>query len=170
MKRKILNNGYFPEFELFGVPIFVHWTFPAGGAFLALFLGRFELGYILPLIYAYSILILVHEFGHAFGAWRAGMRVYKISIDGGGGWCYADEPWYFRELLVFYAGGVIAQIVLLMVTLSFIFTFGQPTTTGLSLVVFVFTYVNIITLVINLIPYRDNDGAKLLHIIRLRLK
>lgn len=85
MQRGIFHKGYFPSFTLFGVPVSIHWSFPAAGIFLSIFLGNSELGYILPLISSYTLLIIFHEFGHAIGAWSVGMKVHEITVDGSGG-------------------------------------------------------------------------------------
>ena len=166
MRRGIFHKGYFPSFSLFGVPVSIHWSFPAAGIFLSIFLGNSELGYILPLIAAYTLLIIFHEFGHAIGAWSAGMKVYEITIDASGGWCRADEPRHFKQKFFLYAGGLLTQLAVFMVTVFFLAIFGQPSNTALNLTVFVFTVVNGILFVTNLIPYGENDGKKIYNLIK----
>jgi hypothetical protein len=153
---------------MYGVPVFIHWTFFVGGLGIAFVFGQGQLNSIFPLIIAYVLLILIHELGHAYGAKIAGSEVYRIEVKGSGGWCYAEDNFYFMEKLVFYAGGLIAQVILFFLTIIFLFIFGQPSSNFLSLMLFVFTFINGIVFFINLFPYGENDGKKIYDLIRNR--
>lgn len=166
----MIKNGYFPHFKLFGIPVLIHWSYPIGALIVASLLGDFKLARILPAIYSYTLLIVIHELGHAFFAKVAKSKILKITLDGMGGWCYIDEPRGFWELLLFYTGGLIAQLLLLLVTLAVISVLGKPSTEGLQVVVYMFTFFNIVLIIGNLIPYSENDGKKIYELVRSKNK
>ena len=84
----MLKNGYFPQFKLFRIPVLIHWSYPIGAVLLAILIGDQKLNRIFPAIYSYTLLILVHELGHAFFAKIGKSKILKITLDGLGGWCY----------------------------------------------------------------------------------
>lgn len=148
--------------------MYVHWTFPAGGLFVAYFLGDVTWLSALCLIFAYSTLILVHEFGHAFAAKYFSHNVRAVLLTGAGGWCLVDEPDTFGSKAAFYSGGLVAQFLALCLVTILLVAFGNPESLVLSSFVVVFTAVNVVLMVINIIPYKGNDGEALWALIRDR--
>lgn len=161
MQPLIPQKGYIGPFTTMKTSVFIHWTFPVGGIFVAFFLGDVTWGTIVPLVVAYTTLILIHELGHAFAAIAAGSKVYVVLITGAGGWCFADEPNSLRSRFAFYAGGIIAQILVLLFTVLLLITFGNPSSKVINLFALVFTLVNFILIVINLLPSEGTDGRKI---------
>ncbi|WP_427500657.1 hypothetical protein ACQE3E_13560 [Methylomonas sp. MED-D] len=169
MENRIPKSGYIGRFSIRNVPIFIHWTFPVGGVFFAFFLGNPTLIRTLPLVAAYTILIIFHELGHAIAAKMYSSKVHCILVTGAGGWCIAEKPKSFSACLLFYAGGVIAQLLLLLATTLYIVTFGSPESKVLGPFVFVFTLVNAVLIIINLIPAGKSDGMRLVAAFRERI-
>lgn len=142
MQPRISQKGYLVPFNYRKTPVLIHWTFPVGGIFVAFFLGDVTWGTTIPLIVGYTMLILIHEFGHAYAAAAAGSKVQAMLVTGAGGWCFADEPGSLSSRFAFYAGGIIAQALVLFIAVFFIVAFGNPDSKVLNLFILVFTVVN----------------------------
>jgi len=166
MQPRIPQKGYLGPFSYRKTPVLVHWTFPVGGVFVAFFLGDVTWGTTIPLIVAYTTLILIHEFGHAFAAAAAGSKVQAVLITGAGGWCFADEPVSLSSRFAFYAGGIIAQALVLFVAVVFLAVFGNPDSKILNLFILVFTVVNFVLILINVFPSEGTDGRKIWDLFR----
>ena len=132
-----MPSGSYFHLPLFGLPIFVHWTAPAVGAGAA-FIGVVMQG---PLTFVLSLWLTVFVVIviHEIGHAVAGRIV--------GGWC--------------------GQALLLALTLLASRPWGTPGSAlldGLGLVVLI--SINLIVFVISVIPNGDNDGAKVLSLLR----
>lgn len=159
--NRIPKYGYIGPLHVRNIPIYIHWTFPVGGLFIAFFLGNVSWETAPPMVAAYTTLILVHELGHALAARAVSSKVYAVLITGAGGWCFADLPDSFFSRLLFYAGGILAQLLALFLTVSLITLFGSPDSLILDCFVLVFTVVNVILIVLNILPSEGTDGKKL---------
>lgn len=169
MSNKILKNGYIRSFSVHDVPVHIHWTFPVGGIFITFFLGNPTIDRSLPLIVAYTFLIVIHEFGHALAAKMSSSKVHAILVTGLGGWCVAQEPVSFGDRFLFYAGGVIAQLILLIVTVVSVAIFGDSESSIVGSFVFVFTLVNGMFILLNLLPTGESDGMRLFNLVKDRI-
>ena len=69
------KRGYIGPITIKGIPVLIHWSFPLGGVFIALFLGDLSWATAIPLVLAYTTLILTHELGHALAA-----RMYSLDV------------------------------------------------------------------------------------------
>ena len=161
MKPRIPKTGYLGPFKIQGVPLFIHWTFPVGGIFIALFLGNITWITALPLIACYTLLILAHECGHAYAAKLNSIKVHGLILTAIGGYCFTDQPQTFKAGLIFYAGGVIAQLIIFTAALLCLSVFGNPKNIVLSCMALVFTIVNLVILICNLLPIGNSDGKKI---------
>lgn len=149
--------------SLDGVQIIVRGSFPTTAVLIACFA---DVGVVGTIAYcaAFALLILIHELGH-WGAARAqGLKVFAVVVSGVGGSCLTQLPRGVRDTFVLYAGGLIAQTVLLMITLVTTAILGDPTSESWRAVVTTFTIVNLLLMAVNLVPgkIRDdlsNDGA-----------
>ncbi len=166
MTLRIPKSGYIGPFYIRDIPIHVHWTFPVGGLFIAFSLGNFTWTTAISLVAAYTTLILVHELGHAFAAKIASSRVHAVLVTAAGGWCFADEPRSFGLRLAFYAGGIVAQVLALLVTTALVALFGNPDSLVLNCFILVFTIVNVILITINIVPTEGTDGEKLRQLLK----
>ena len=169
MTIRIPKNGYIGPFHVREVPIYIHWTFPAGGLFVAFFLGNVTWKTAIPLVVAYTMLVLVHELGHAVAARIASSKVHAVLVTAAGGWCFADEPRSFGFRLAFYAGGIIAQILVLLVTVILVVLLDNPKSVVLNCFVLVFTIINVILIIINIVPTEGTDGKKLWGLLKKHL-
>lgn len=155
------KQGYLGPITIKSMPVLIHWTFPLGGIFVAFFLGDVSWGTTIPLVLAYTTLILIHELGHALAAKLFSLDVRVVLVTAVGGLCFVEEPKSVASKVAFYGGGIIAQLALLVITFGYLILFGKPSTVLLSSFVVVFTIVNVIILVANVLPTEGTDGKKL---------
>lgn len=167
------ERGWILELRLFGVPVLFHWSFPALGAIGGVFAvsAAGSLAIALPVFAsasaAYLVLVLIHELGHAAMAKAVGIRISRIIIAGTAGWCVPSNTRSDARNLLFYSGGILAQVTVLVATLLSIAVLGPPSNLPLSCSVFVFTLVNAVGIAWNAIPIQGrNDGALIAAAIR----
>jgi Zn-dependent protease len=160
------QSGYIATFNVAGVPTYIHWSFPVTGCLIAAFLGDWSTATVLSSVAAYALLVLAHEFGHAFFARRAKVEVHAMVITAGGGYCYAAKPPVASDRLLLYAGGLIAQVIILALSVAHLMGFGFSQSKIINTFLFVFTVFNAVMLVGNAIPHRTNDGSMLIRTIR----
>jgi ATP-dependent Clp protease adapter protein ClpS/Zn-dependent protease len=152
------TKGYFKVMEIRGTPLLVHWSFPAGGLVLSGATG-FEPRATLYFCAGYTLLILLHEVGHAAAARWLGLRVLAIEISGVGGLCRMQTaPRGLGGAFLVYSAGLLVQLVLLLLTLSYLAAFGTPSNVLASCLVLTFTFVNLFVIVVNLVPYAPRYG------------
>lgn len=140
--------------EMRGVPIFIHWSLPAGGLVISVWAG-FDLREAAYYCLAYTMLVAAHELGHVVAARSSGLKVIDVEISGVGGLCHVQRPRRLREAYLVYSGGVLAQLVLLALTLSYLAAYGQPTSVFGRCMVATFTLFNVLVLIMNLIPRKS---------------
>lgn len=140
-----------------------------GGLLVAYILGDIMWKTAVPLVAAYTTLILLHELGHAFVAKAASLKVHAVLVTAAGGWCFADDPHSFGTRLMFYAGGIIAQILALLITVILLALFDSPDSVVLNCFALVFTIVNVILIVINIVPTEGTDGQKIWNLLKAHL-
>jgi hypothetical protein len=142
-----------------GARIRLHWTVLLGVLIFSGFHPSF--GFLL----AYPVLIFVHELGHALLVARFGHRVVGIELTGAGGECqWSGNSSPFEESVIAW-GGVLAQSLLL--ALSLLWSWRVPVRSSALnwQVVSVFTHTNSYLMILNLIPVAPLDGARAWHIV-----
>ena len=166
MKYYLPKNGYIFSFTLQKIPIYIHWTFPIAGIFLSSFFGANSIQGIISLITAYTSLVIVNELGHAIAAILVSSKVHSVLVTGTGGWCFADEPKKTLSKLFISAGGLLAQVLLFIITIIWLSIFGQPKNIAGNSFIVVFVFVNIIFFISNIIPSGETDGKKLFVLLK----
>lgn len=132
------------------VPIRIHWTLPLG----LLLVGdlRFNLGKATGL----SLLMLIHELGHAALMRRFGVRVTGVLLHAAGGECKGfGAPTPLQQSLIAW-GGVLAQGMLWALVAVFSV---RPRDGFVHDLLWVFTVANPVVIALNLLPIRPLDGA-----------
>lgn len=149
-----MSHGWWTLARVRGAPIRVHWTLLVA----AVVWSRFE---FLPAFWlAFALLILIHELGHALLVVRYGLGLSEIALHGAGGYCRHDSTGSrYQEAMVAW-GGVFAQLTLYAAVQMALVVFGPPTSHHVSLLVYVFTDINLWIAALNLIPFEPLDGAK----------
>jgi len=152
------TQGYFELCRVRRIPVRLHWSFPLGAVLPGLFIG-FRPAQSIYLCVGYILLIGVHEAGHSIAAAACRLRVLRIDITGFGGMCWTESPRSPKAALALYSGGLVAQSLLLLVTVVAIALLGRPPTLFLNCIVFMFTFVNLILFVGNAIPIAQRDDS-----------
>ena len=149
-----MNSGWWTIGRWHGTPIRLHWSV----ALSALLFSRFQFE---PAFWAgFVLLILIHEFGHAFLVRRYRLTVLEIAVHGLGGYC-AHAPARTREQTAVIAwGGVLAQALALAVVQIAVTVGGPPRSEAMWQLYYVFTVTNWLMILINLLPIGPLDGAK----------
>ncbi|MCP4493865.1 MAG: hypothetical protein GY820_42170 [Gammaproteobacteria bacterium] len=151
----------------------MHWGLPIGSFFI-FFAFTYDIHRSIAFSLAYIFLIFIHEIGHAIAARLLGLHLFKIELFGLGGVGHVEPAPQTRfEGIVLYSSGVLAQLVILMVTVIYLSFFGDSKFLISDDIVFTFTYLNMILLVLNLIPSRltsgyDSDGKMIFHFLRMK--
>jgi Zn-dependent protease len=108
-------------------------------------------------------LVVAHEIGHFLVARFCGLHVLGFEFNILHGKCLLDSPEYEIELALVSWGGVIAQM-LLLVLFAPLYALGdvlpRPLVTLLAPMAAVFAAVNAVYIVINLWPRAPLDGAE----------
>lgn len=109
--------------------------------------------------------ILAHELGHAWGALIQNVRVRRIMLHGGGGFCEHSSATsrYEDELIV--AMGPIVNLVIWAVA-SLIEPFLQPGMFSWS--IYFLAQINLFLALFNLLPVMPLDGGKLFQLLLMR--
>lgn len=160
------RRGYAQIFKIWGIPVYMHWSLPYGGLLIAVYAGLDirDIGYS---CIGYVMLILIHEAGHAWAARFFRLKVFAVELSGVGGLCRLSCSQSVTQAAVIYSAGIVAQLLLLFMTLLFTKIFGDPISGFGKCIFAVFTTVNVILIVFNLIPGKvdssglSNDGAVL---------
>jgi len=155
------KRGYIGPIMIKGIPVLFHWTFPLGGLFVAFSLGDLSWLTAVPLVVAYTTLILIHELGHAVAARIYSLDVHVLLVTAVGGWCFAEGPVSTSSKVAFYGGGIIAQLILLAITAGFLVNYGNPSSIVINCFMLVFTVINVILLIVNVLPMEGTDGKRL---------
>jgi Zn-dependent protease len=150
----MFDSGYWTVARFRGAPIRLHWTIPLGAL---LFSGlRFA-----PAFWAaFFGLILIHEIGHALFVRAFHHRVHAIDVMGFGGTCHWSGAASPLQRAGIAWGGIVAQGVVLIVTLIALKVFGPPANMALAEVADVFTRSNLWLMALNLLPLPPLDGAE----------
>ena len=154
------RDGYWKVGTWRGIPFRVHWTTALG----ALIFGQFA---FVPVFWlAFIVLVVVHEVGHAMVVRRLGYRVMAVELPGFGGLCrWAGSPSRGERAAVAW-GGVVAQLVLLAVTVLGAAIVGPPRTSIGWQLYGAFTSTNLMIAGLNLLPFAPLDGAEAWGLVR----
>lgn len=150
----VFKKGYLRAGKIRGARLWLHWSLPLG----ALVLGRFE---FVPVFWlAFMFLIVIHEFGHAACVWYYRQKVTLVELHGLGGACHWDGYVTPLQRSVIAWGGIMGQMVALIVWLIVRLAAGPPTTDWGYQLSYAFFEGNLFLMAFNLIPIRPLDGAE----------
>ncbi len=157
----IFQRGYLNLFRIQGIRIRAHWSVP----FVCLMFSgfRFEPGTWVGIL----AIILIHELGHAFIVRRVGLLNLGIDLTGIGGVCrWAGEPTKIQRAWVAW-GGVLAQLLLFLVSALLVLIVGRPGHPWLAQLVYALMWPNLFVAAFNLIPFPPFDGAEAWPLLKL---
>jgi len=155
-----LRSGYLTFGRIGGAPMRVHWSAPVGAFVFTGFA-------IAPGAWlGFGLLVLAHELGHAAMVRAFHCRVVSVDVHGLGGECRWEGSTTERRRAGIAWGGVLAQLVVLLTTP--LWASRLPLTPFGAQLVEVFTAVNVLMMLLNLLPVRPFDGAEAWQLFRLR--
>jgi hypothetical protein len=149
-----MRGGFLTLFNRKGLLVRLHWTAPVGAFVFGLFriIPGFWLGFL--------ILILIHELGHAAIVRACGARVHTVDLHGAGGQCswYGTVTPIQRSLIAW--GGVLAQLVLLGVVVTFLRVVHPHFEGFMAELVEACVAANLFVIAFNMIPVGNLDGVE----------
>lgn len=120
--------------------------------------------------------IFLHELGHAWGCWVQNVRVRRIMLHGGGGFCERAQSVSPKQDELIVAMGPIVNLGLWALASLAQWAMWQNLDGRQSLLfddiiyyLGVFAFLNLALFIFNLIPVQPLDGGKLLHLGLLRV-
>ena len=147
------------QFKISGIPVKFGFSFVFNIFFVFSYIFT-PLGLPAALV-SITLIILVHELGHAFMARGRGYRVEGVQVQFAGGYCEHEACDYERDDVLIAWGGVIGQAVLLAIFIPLYFLLYKSVVAYsllLQTIFLVFIYHNIFTVVYNLLPFPGFDG------------
>ena len=162
----VSQNGGLKLFRLFGVNVYLHWTWAVAAYFLIkLRYPAYEhegaSTYWAALEYCTLFgIVLMHEFGHALACKSVGGQADLIVLWPLGGVAFVSPPHRPGAVLWSIFAGPMVNIILVPITMAAVH-FG-PDTGGLALFLYNIAVVNILLLVFNLMPIFPLDGGQIL--------
>lgn len=150
----MFRSGYLTIGRWRGAPIKLHWSIPIAAVILSGF--RWSPGSLL----GFTILVVLHELGHAIVVALCRHRVVAVEVTGLGGVCrWSGNATPFEESLIAW-GGVLAQLVVWIAAELWLSFGGGPRSLFTAEMLGVFTETNLWLMAVNLIPVEPLDGAR----------
>lgn len=119
---------------------------------------------------SYLLILVAHELGHAYVAYRRGYEVDAIGLTLLHGWCLCDAPQNQRDAVFIAWGGVAAQLAIALPVLSAALLLGDRSWGYLTPVIVFLGYLNVVIAIINLVRSDDSDGKVAWRLIPLLLQ
>jgi stage IV sporulation protein FB len=161
----------------FGFPVEIRQSIVMLAMFYLLFSARSVQGAIDALIMVALILtaIFLHEMGHAWGSWVQGIKVRRVVIFGGGGFCEHRPSTYWQDELIVAMGPIVNLGLWAAMSLLGNWAFQGLDETSpfwqleLAYWTDMFGFLNLALFFFNMVPVHPLDGGRLFHILLRRL-
>jgi hypothetical protein len=140
--------------QLRGVPILMHILTPVGALLFSQ--GQFE-----PTVWlGFTLLVLLHEVGHALVVKKVGGQVQQLELHPMGGSCvwYGNVSHVGRACIAF--GGIWMQLLLYIAAECALAFLDTELSGATEKFVKVFTRTNLVLIALNLLPFPPFDGAE----------
>jgi hypothetical protein len=145
------------KLQVFGAPIYVHWSVLASSAFILVAFWKDLIVLALALLCFFSI-ILIHEIGHAVIAHYLGYRVFEIRICLIHGVCEYSAPNYEWDEVKVSWGGVLAQMVVAIIVFT-ASSLGAKQFDYFAPVLLFLGYYSLLVIPFNLMPFSLNYSS-----------
>ena len=156
----MLERGTLRVASYRGAPILLHWSLILG------LLAFSNFSFVPGFWVGFTVLILLHELGHAYLVRRLGFNVEAVVVHGFGGFCSWHGQASRLEHSVIAWGGVLAQALLLLGTLGYVQVMGPPTSSFGFLLEDAWIRANLWIMALNLLPIAPLDGKEAWQIFR----
>jgi Zn-dependent protease len=162
----MLRNGSLFIFRLFGVSVFIHWSWLLV-AFYQVYTGRREdghsLGFQIAVYLTLFAIVLIHEFGHALACKSVGGIAERIVLWPLGGLAFVQPPPRPGPTLWSIAAGPLVNVALAPLLIGAWFIMGASGQRGILYdYVSAIAFINMVLLVFNLLPIYPLDGGQIL--------
>lgn len=153
--------------RVLGVPVCVHWSFPGVGLGLGVPVAGVALlaerALVVELfawcLAAVSLLVVLHELGHALVARLLSIEVHGVLFAAAGGCCLTDDPSSATHELAYSTARLACQAVVLVAT-GFVLVGALPSPAP-DHAVAVFAGVNAVLIAANAWPVGGSDGHRI---------
>jgi len=155
-------------FKLNNVPIRFHWS---TSLILFLILITAVSNTQFPIsVFAFLIIVISHELGHMWFAYKLNLKSIKIDIYPIGGTCQHEVANTEYENTLIAWGGVVFQAIIFIPTLIFSYFFADTSPQYIKDILYYLGTINLIIALFNLLPIPPLDGATCWRWIPLYLK
>lgn len=166
-----LKNGSLPLFRLFGVNVYVHWTWAIAAYWLVSNRISFAkdhpgaahpLGYHIGLVLGLFGIVLLHEFGHALACKSVGGSADTIVLWPLGGIAYVNPPQRPGAMLWSIAAGPLVNVILIPATIGALIA-SQTLDPASQIADFMseLATINVFLLIFNMFPIYPLDGVQI---------
>jgi Zn-dependent protease len=154
-------------FQFAGISVYVHWSW----LIVAVIAVQFRQGIYHSAIWnvieyvSLFVIVLLHEFGHAFACRQVGGRADRIVLWPLGGVAFVSPPQRPGAVLWSIAAGPLVNVVLVPVTFGIhiaALSAGLDESSDVSKFLGQITWINLLLLVFNLMPVYPLDGGQIL--------
>ena len=160
-------SGSIRLFVVFGIEVFIHWTWFLVGYLLWAYSGL-ELSAFLSIYLSLFGIVLLHEFGHALACRSVGGTANRIVLWPLGGIAFVRPPHRPLPMLWSIAAGPLVNVVLVPVFLVLHIIFVGAATENFTTVqqyIMALNYINLLLLIFNMLPIYPLDGGQILQSI-----
>ncbi len=158
------NAGTFRLFRVFGITVYLHWSWLAVAYIQYLFLKGAHVLEHFALYGSLFGIVLMHEFGHALACRSVGGRAEKIILWPLGGIAFVQPPRRPGAVLWSIAAGPLVNLVLVPVTIGLVAAAAALWPEQIPAVhdyLFWLMAINITLLAFNLLPIYPLDGGQI---------
>lgn len=160
------SNGSLLLFRLFGIKVFVHWSWLIVAAISIRLRADVYGSPIWNALEYFSLfgIVLMHEFGHALACRSVGGKAETIMLWPLGGIAFVSPPMRPGAVLWSIFAGPLVNIVLLPVTvIGAYYAIQMRPDTDLAWFAYEIARINVALLIFNMIPVYPLDGGQILH-------
>ena len=153
-------------FRLFGITVFVHWSWLLAFAYYVQMRMRFYPSLIWNTLVCLTVfgIVLIHEFGHALATRSVKGSADTIMLWPLGGVAYVDPPHRPGAVLwAIFAGPLVNIILAPLLRLAAVYVEQVAPHTALSMYVWEVFVANLGLLIFNMLPIYPLDGGQILH-------
>lgn len=144
--------------QIRGVDTYIHWTVFVVAALMLANVGN-RPWLTLTGLASYLSVLLIHEIGHLIAAQRLGCRVNSIKLYPVFGVTCFEIPWTRLDHCVIAWGGVVAQAIVAIPLVLWIWVFGFTRIQSVNAIFAILGYFSLAVALINLLPISPLDGA-----------
>lgn len=145
--------------QVCGVDVYVHWTVAAFAAAIVAGANR-RPSTMIPGVAAYLTLLLLHESGHLFMAWRRGCQPYSMALYPIFGLASFEVPESRLDRALVAWGGVLAQAVVAVPLTLYLAIAGFTPSEPVNAVLSILGAYSLLVAAFNLLPVRPLDGSR----------